>query len=80
LLFPQVVLSSCSVYLERLLTENPCKHPIILMPRDMHYWQVRALVDFMYRGEVNVEHEQLASLLAAAEFLQVSGILNWPFK
>ncbi|XP_059484267.1 protein tramtrack, beta isoform-like isoform X5 [Neocloeon triangulifer] len=74
----KVVLSSCSPYLERLLSDNPCKHPIILMPKDVPYWALRAIVDFMYRGEVNVEHEQLAPLLAAAESLQIKGLAGSP--
>ncbi|XP_065346839.1 protein tramtrack, beta isoform-like isoform X1 [Cloeon dipterum] len=74
----KVVLSSCSPYLERLLSDNPCKHPIVLMPKDVPYWALRAIVDFMYRGEVNVEHEQLAPLLAAAESLQIKGLAGSP--
>jgi hypothetical protein len=69
-----VVLSSCSPYLEQLLSDNPCKHPIIVMPRDVPYWALRAIVEFMYCGEVSVEHEQLAPLLAAAEALQIKGL------
>ncbi|KAF4526956.1 hypothetical protein B566_EDAN015456, partial [Ephemera danica] len=49
----KVVLSACSSYFESLLSQNPCQHPIIFM-KDMKYWEIRALVDFMYRGEVNV--------------------------
>jgi len=44
------------------------------MPKDVPYWALRAIVEFMYRGEVNVEHEQLAPLLAAAESLQIKGL------
>jgi hypothetical protein len=35
-----------------------------------------ALVDFMYKGEVNVEQEQLASFLNTAELLEVQGLTN----
>jgi BTB/POZ domain len=66
----KVVLSACSTYFEQLLSHNPCQHPIIFM-KDMRFWEVRALVDFMYRGEVNVTQEELNSLLRAAEALQV---------
>lgn len=33
---------------------------------------MQAIVDFMYKGEISVGHEQLASLMNAAESLQVS--------
>jgi hypothetical protein len=39
--------------------------------KDMKFWEIRALVDFMYRGEVNVTQEELQKLLKAAEALQV---------
>lgn len=66
----KVVLSACSDYLERLLLEIPCSHPIIFL-RDMKMWELQALVEFMYRGEVYVEQQQLAKLMQAAEVLQV---------
>lgn len=69
----KVVLSACSAYFEKLLVQNPCQHPIIFM-KDMKYWEVQALVDFMYKGEVNVTQEELASLLKAAEALEVRGL------
>lgn len=66
----KVVLSACSDYLERLLLDLPCTHPIIFL-RDMKMWELHALVEFMYRGEVYVEQTQLAKLMSAAEALQV---------
>ncbi|XP_012264095.2 protein jim lovell-like isoform X6 [Athalia rosae] len=69
----KMILSSCSDYLANLLRENPCQHPIILM-KDLKFWEVEALVKFMYRGEVNVAHDKLPQLLNAAEALQVKGL------
>lgn len=69
----KVVLSACSAYFESLLVSNPCQHPIVFM-KDMRHRDLRALVDFMYRGEVNVSQEELASLLRAAEALQIRGL------
>lgn len=69
----KVMLSACSSYFEELLSQNPCQHPIVLM-KDLKFWEVQALVDFMYRGEVNVGQDKLPSLLAAAEALQIKGL------
>ncbi|XP_014226959.1 protein kinase 4-like isoform X1 [Trichogramma pretiosum] len=69
----KMILSSCSDYLAQLLRENPCQHPIIVM-RDLKFWEVEALVKFMYRGEVNVVHDKLPQLLLAAETLQIKGL------
>ncbi|KAJ9574652.1 hypothetical protein L9F63_008184, partial [Diploptera punctata] len=69
----KMILSACSSYFEELLSQNPCQHPIVLM-KDLKFWEVQALVDFMYRGEVNVGQDKLPSLLAAAEALQIKGL------
>ncbi|CAH0601986.1 unnamed protein product [Chrysodeixis includens] len=71
----KLVLSACSAYLERLLLQNPCDHPIVLM-RDMRFSEMQALVDFMYKGEVNVTQEELPSLLKSAEALQIRGLCS----
>ncbi|XP_041971215.1 protein bric-a-brac 2-like isoform X2 [Aricia agestis] len=71
----KLVLSACSAYLERLLLNNPCDHPIVLM-RDMRFSEMQALVDFMYKGEVNVTQEELPSLLKSAEALQIRGLCS----
>jgi len=42
--------------------------------KDLKFWEVEALVKFMYRGEVNVAHDKLPQLLNAAEALQVKGL------
>lgn len=70
----RLVLAACSTYFESILGENPCKHPIIILPREVRLWQVQALVDFMYRGEVNVSQSGLQDLLKCAEALQIRGL------
>lgn len=69
----KMVLSACSLYFEKLLTEYPNPHPIIFL-KDMRFWEIQALVEFMYRGEVSVHQEKLQFLLRAAESLQIKGL------
>jgi len=69
----KVVLSACSPFFESLFTENPCKHPIVIL-KDIRYADLRALVEFMYKGEVNVVQEQLPTLLKTAEALKIKGL------
>ncbi|KAG7295703.1 hypothetical protein JYU34_021992 [Plutella xylostella] len=71
----KLVLSASSGYLEQLLLSNPCKHPIVLM-KDMRFSELQALVDFMYKGEVNVTQDELPSLLKSAEALQIRGLCS----
>jgi hypothetical protein len=58
-----------------IFQENPCQHPVIIF-RNVAFVDLMALVDFMYKGEVNVEQEQLASFLNTAELLEVQGLTN----
>jgi len=59
-----------SPYFQRLFSETPCKHPVIVL-KDLPDWEMRAIIHFMYKGEINVGQEQLPLLLQAAETLQV---------
>lgn len=71
----KVVLSACSPYFQSLLMDNPCQHPIIIM-RDTKYCDLKAAVDFMYRGEINVSQEQIPALLKVAESLKIRGLTD----
>ncbi|RXG60293.1 Protein bric-a-brac 1 [Armadillidium vulgare] len=69
----KVILSACSPYFQQLFLSNPCKHPIIFM-RDVRASDLDALLAFMYRGEINVHQQDLASFLKTAESLQIKGL------
>ena len=57
------------------LQENPCKHPVIIL-RDSSYDDIEGLVRYVYRGEVDVQPEQLQSFLRTAELLQIKGLAD----
>ncbi|XP_073846015.1 longitudinals lacking protein, isoforms H/M/V-like isoform X4 [Musca autumnalis] len=69
----KVVLSACSPYFATLLQEQYDKHPIFIL-KDVKYQELRAMMDYMYRGEVNISQDQLGALLKAAESLQIKGL------
>ncbi|XP_034232160.1 longitudinals lacking protein, isoforms H/M/V-like isoform X6 [Thrips palmi] len=69
----KVVLSVCSPYFKTLFKVNPCKHPIVIL-KDVAYKDLEALLQFMYRGEVNVCQEELGGFLKTAEMLEVKGL------
>ncbi|XP_015177952.1 PREDICTED: broad-complex core protein isoforms 1/2/3/4/5-like isoform X2 [Polistes dominula] len=71
----KMLLSACSTYFRDLFKENPCQHPVIIF-RNVKFDDLAALVDFMYRGEVNVVQEQLTSFLTTAELLAVQGLTD----
>ncbi|XP_046663271.1 longitudinals lacking protein-like isoform X5 [Homalodisca vitripennis] len=71
----KVVLSACSPYLEALLSQHYEKHPIIIL-KDVSFHELKAMLDYMYRGEVNISQEQLGTFLKAAESLQIKGLTD----
>lgn len=68
----KLILSAFSVYFRQVLTRiaNPCQQTIIVV-KDMHYEDVRSLVEFMYRGCVTVPDRRLQQLLKCAKQLKV---------
>ena len=55
--------------------ENNCEHPIVFL-KDIKYAEIRAILDYMYKGEVNVAQEELPGLLKVAELLRVKGLVE----
>ncbi|KAL1517452.1 hypothetical protein ABEB36_001214 [Hypothenemus hampei] len=71
----KMVLSACSPYFQSLFFENPCQHPIVIM-RDIKWPELKAAVEFMYKGEINVSQEQIGPLLKVAETLKIRGLAD----
>ncbi|KAF7265656.1 hypothetical protein GWI33_020943 [Rhynchophorus ferrugineus] len=71
----KMVLSACSPYFQALFFENPCQHPIVIM-RDIKWPELKAAVEFMYKGEINVSQEQIGPLLKVAETLKIRGLAD----
>ena len=71
----KMILSACSTYFQTLFMENNCEHPIVFL-KDIKYSEIRAILDYMYKGEVNVAQEELPGLLKVAELLRVKGLVE----
>ncbi|KAL7638348.1 UNVERIFIED_CONTAM: hypothetical protein RMT77_010918 [Armadillidium vulgare] len=67
------VLSTCSEYFEEIFERTQCKHPFIIV-KDVEELQLEALLNYMYKGEVNVLQDRLPGLIRAAEALKVKGL------
>ncbi|CAO1425238.1 unnamed protein product [Diamesa serratosioi] len=69
----KIVLCAASPYLLNLLKNTTCKHPIVMLA-GVTANDLEALLEFVYRGEVSVDHSQLPSLLQAAQCLNIQGL------
>ncbi|XP_046416288.1 pipsqueak isoform X2 [Neodiprion pinetum] len=74
----KVVLSACSSYFQKLLLSNPCKHPTIIMPQDVCFTDLKFIIEFVYRGEIDVSQAELQSLLKTADQLKIKGLCEVP--
>ena len=54
---------------------TPDKHPVVFL-KDVRYEEMKALLEFMYRGEVSVDQQHLSSLLKVAESLKIKGLAD----
>ncbi|XP_046676103.1 protein bric-a-brac 1-like isoform X1 [Homalodisca vitripennis] len=69
----KMLLSACSSYFHDIFKENPCQHPVIVF-RNVKLRDLQAILDFIYKGEVNVLQEHLESFLGTAELLEIKGL------
>merc|ERR1712002_532824 len=69
----KVVLSGSSPYFQRVLTKNPNDHPLLFM-NGINMDVLKAIVAFIYLGEVQVEQDQLDAFLAGATALEAKGL------
>ena len=67
------MLSTCSEYFSEIFDRTPCKSPVVVL-KDVRWQDLEALLDYMYLGEVNVNQNDLASLLKTAECLRIKGL------
>lgn len=54
-----MVLSACSSFFQKLLLENPCEHPTVIMPDTICFSDLQFIIEFVYRGEIDVSEAEL---------------------
>jgi len=49
------MLSACSTYFDKILSQHDENKAIVIL-KDVKFSDIQALVNFMYKGEINVEN------------------------
>ena len=73
------VLSASSPFFKEILGNNRHPHPLIYL-KGMKAVALESVLDFLYRGEVNVYQQDLNDFLALAEDLQLKGLTGQQTK
>lgn len=71
----KMVLAASSSYFQCLFSELPCGHPVVVL-KDVRLAEIRAILEYMYKGEVSITVEEVEPLLKVAEALKVKGLVG----
>lgn len=71
----RAILSACSTYFQELFEQSGHPHPIVIL-KDVRFDELKALVKFMYHGEVTMNNDSLPGFLKTAETLHIRGLTN----
>ncbi|XP_046655733.1 longitudinals lacking protein, isoforms F/I/K/T-like [Daphnia pulicaria] len=73
----RIVLCACSKFFQDVLTlKGNSDKQIIVFLKDVSYSDLKALVDYMYKGEVRINEDQLNSFLHTAKSLGIRGLMG----
>lgn len=68
------MLSACSPYFEAIFKTHEVDHPVVIL-KGISRKEMKCLIDYMYVGSLEVSEDELPSLLAVANELQIKGEL-----
>ena len=69
----KLILSACSPFFREIFKQNPHQHPLLYLSR-IGFDDLKACLNFMYHGEVNVAQDDLNTFLVVAEELKIKGL------
>ena len=71
----KVVLASFSLFFKNILRNNPHQHPLIYL-KGLDMEDLKAIISFIYTGEVTVNEESLDKILRSSRDLEIKGLFE----
>lgn len=68
----KLMLSACSPYFETIFKTHEVEYPVVIL-KGICKKEMKCLIDYMYVGSLEVSEDELPSLLAVANELQIKG-------
>ena len=72
----RVILSSCSEYFKTILKNNNKTSSTILCLENIYFEELNQILDYVYKGEVEIKEDQLEKFLKIAQRFQLEGLLS----
>ena len=69
----KVVMAASSQFFRNILRRNPHQHPLLYL-KGVKHKELVSILNFIYKGSVNIAQEELSSFLSVAEELKVKGL------
>jgi len=69
----KVILSSCSPFFRNILLRNPHQKPLLYL-KDVRHRELELILQFVYKGECQVEQENIEEFLAVGKTLKINGL------
>ena len=73
----KVILTACSELFQIILSKNPSPHPTIILPQDITAHNFKDLLQFIYKGEIQVEANSLDDFLQLSDKLKIQGLYEF---
>lgn len=70
----KLVLYACSPFFKNLIEEDLNTKHLVFFFSDVKYEIMKALLEYMYMGEVHIQHDHLKDFIRTAEKLKVRGL------
>ena len=74
----QIVLAACSNFFANIFSANNGEksQQSLIVLEDIRALDFKHLLQFMYHGQVDIDREDLDSVLSAAQFLKIRGLIK----
>ncbi|TRY75042.1 hypothetical protein TCAL_07012 [Tigriopus californicus] len=70
----KMILASSSEFFQLVLKQNPCQHPVVILPQGITHDTLEIILEFIYRGEVSIPESKFPSVIQAANYLKIHGL------
>lgn len=72
----RLILCACSPYFRELLSDHAEKQAIIFL-NNVSFSLLKLIVEYIYKGSVNIDQTELQKFLQTARALKISGLVNY---